>query len=296
MIQTYTYKAKAKLNLFLHVLATADDGFHELQSLVYFPNIYDELSFSITAAEANIITVADKFAEYLPTWQDNSIYKVISFFQETFAIKEKIQVNLQKNLPIGGGIGGGSSNTAIAITAMNDLFNLKLPSAKILEIAKSFGSDVPVCLYQKQGGAIFEGKGELVKSASLPEIPILLINPMQPLLTGSVFKKYDEAAHQYSKKINHLDYLNFKDLSSLLDFLKNTKNNLTAASMMLNKNISGILAGLKESGAELSRMSGSGSTCFAIYKNNQDLEAAYKKLKILYPNYWIAISKENRNI
>jgi 4-diphosphocytidyl-2-C-methyl-D-erythritol kinase len=284
------YISKAKLNLFLHVLGLESNSFHDLQSLVYFPNIYDELSFSLH--EHNEIIATGEFSAVLPPWQENSIYKVINFFQESFAIKEKIRVELHKNLPLGGGIGGGSSNTAITIMAMNELFNLGLSFAEKLEIAKKFGSDVPVCLYQSHSGAMFEGKGEMVRAVNLPEIPLLLINPMQPLLTGDVFKKYDEVQQIHSSKIELPDVNNF---NSLINFLKNTKNDLSAASIFLNKNISHILVALEETSPCLSRMSGSGSTCFAIYENNQSLEDAYKKLQILYPNYWIAISKTTNN-
>ncbi|MDR0484218.1 MAG: 4-(cytidine 5'-diphospho)-2-C-methyl-D-erythritol kinase [Alphaproteobacteria bacterium] len=280
------YKAKAKLNLFLHVLGQYKDGFHELQSLVYFPNIYDELSFTKSNEQENSFLATGEFSTILPIWQENSIVKVVNFFQENFSLKEKIQVNLQKNLPLGGGIGGGSSNAAVSIIAMNDLFNLKLSSADMLKISTKFGSDVPVCLCQHHRGAVFAGKGELVDSVDIPELPILLINPKQPLLTKDVFFKYKETSPNYSAKIENIN--NFTDSNSLLSFLKNTKNDLTSASINLNKNIADILENLNTSGAILSRMSGSGSTCFAIYKSNQDLAIAEKKLKILYPNYWIA--------
>ncbi len=291
IIDSFFYKSKAKINLFLHILSKESNCFHKLQSITYFPDIYDELVFSLKRSDdVNSIKAKGCFADCLPNLKSNSIIKVISYFQENFNIKEKIHVDLQKKLPIGGGIGGGSSNTAITIVAMNDLFNLNLSFLELINIAKKFGSDVPVCLHQKP--CVFEGFGEITTPINLVELPMLLINPKQSLITADVFKNFvDSADKNYSTPISNIKELEFHDLKDLISFLKTTKNDLLSASLSLNKNIANILENLDNTNALLSRMSGSGSTCFAIYKDNQSILLAKEKMEELYPNYWISISK-----
>ena len=298
MVNREVYKSKAKINLFLHVLSVETNGFHNLQSITYFPNISDELTFSVKDIFSenpidNTIKATGEFASFLPRPKNNSIIKVIEFFQETFSINDNIHVNLKKNLPIGGGIGGGSSNTAITIMAMNDIFNLGLSFLELLDIAKKFGSDVPVCMYQNS--ATFEGKGEITNPINLPELPILLINPKEPLITSKVFKTFDDINKQQSDSLNSnkidLKNLQLDNFQDLINFLNTTKNNLTDASISLNGNILSILKSLKHTNPVLSRMSGSGSSCFAIYNKASELQMAKKTMKALYPKAWIALAK-----
>lgn len=296
LVTDKVYKSKAKINLFLHVLSKEEKVFHNLQSITYFPNIYDTLSFSIKDIFcenyiSNTINATGEFADFLPRPKNNSIIKVIEFFQDTFSISDTIQVELKKNLPIGGGIGGGSSNTAVTILALNEIFSLGLSFVELLDIAKKFGSDVPVCMYQNS--CIFEGKGEQTTPIELPEIAILLINPKEPLLTSKVFKTFDalEGANS-SEKIENLKNLKLNNFDDLINFLATTKNDLLDASVSLNKNIANILASLNSyTNPTLARMTGSGSTCFAIYNKVSDLQMAKKTMKALYPKAWVVSSR-----
>lgn len=158
-----TYFAKAKVNLYLHVLGRLENGLHSLESLVVFCNLADELTFSLS--NKTNIKVTGEFASFVPHGAENLIFRVITYFQK-FSSDFNLQVDLTKNIPVAAGLGGGSADCAATILACNQLLKLQLPLSKLLKIAEEFGSDVPVCLQNK--ATFMLGSGTKIIPTVLP--------------------------------------------------------------------------------------------------------------------------------
>lgn len=172
----------AKLNLFLHIIGQREDGYHELQTLFQFIDLCDTLNFSLT--HNNSITLSPLIKQ-LPT-QDNLIYKAAQLLQPfksnpTFGI----DIFLEKKLPIGGGIGGGSSNAATTLLALNTLWECHFSLEKLAELGVSLGADIPVFI---MGFSAFaEGVGEKLRKVEPTTPYFLLLKPNCHVSTGQIF-------------------------------------------------------------------------------------------------------------
>ncbi|MFL1780347.1 4-diphosphocytidyl-2-C-methyl-D-erythritol kinase [Candidatus Hepatincolaceae symbiont of Richtersius coronifer] len=301
-----SYKAKAKINLFLKVLDKLPNNYHDLQSLVAFAEVYDYLEFSYS--DINIMESSGRFANLLPKDNSNLIFKVLSYFQEFFLIKQNVKIYLTKNLPIGGGIGGGSSDCAMTILALNKLFKLNLTFTDLLKIAIKFGADVPMCLYQihQQQALFIQGVGEKIQPFNLiRKFPILLITPLQPVSTGLCFNKFDELKNKIlnSDKFNStmptsfIEPIKYSDIpyneDLFLDFINLQSNDLTASACFFVPVIKEILDQLAATKPLVHKMSGSGSTCFAIYNNLDQAQQAFLALKKIFPGFYKVVSQLN---
>ena len=167
--------APAKINLTLEVLNKRDDGFHNIKSIMQAISLYDYLSFTIEdAAETKIILTGN--SDKIPYDNKNLVYKAVEKFLEKAQIKnKKIEVYIEKNIPVEAGLAGGSTDAASAFFALNKLFNFVLSSNEIQELCASLGSDLNFCL---QGGtALCTGRGENIKKINTPDLDITLIKP-----------------------------------------------------------------------------------------------------------------------
>jgi 4-diphosphocytidyl-2-C-methyl-D-erythritol kinase len=268
--------AKAKINLFFHITGKRPDGYHLIESLMVFANdVYDAIE--INQAEINSTSVQDgEFAHLLKDETNNLIDKAIEYFAGT----KKYSCKLTKNIPIGAGLGGGSSDAAIVakyITnkEMDDEINQKLTK---------IGADLPICYHAKP--AFCSGIGEIIEPIkNFPTAYLVLVNPNKALLTKDVFK--------YNKHLNTDIILDKpidlqKNINKLIEFLKPLKNDLTEAASNLMPDIKIILDLLdQQKGCSISRMSGSGSTCFGIFTDEQEAIKATKNIMELHPQYWI---------
>lgn len=172
----------AKLNLFLHIIGQREDGYHELQTLFQFIDLCDTLDFSLT--QNNRITISPEI-EHLPT-RDNLVYKAAELlipFKSDPAFG--VDIFLEKQLPMGGGIGGGSSNAATTLLALNTLWECHLSLEELAKLGVSLGADIPVFV---MGFAAFaEGVGEKLEKVE-PDTPyFLLLKPNCHVATGQIF-------------------------------------------------------------------------------------------------------------
>ena len=262
-------KAKAKINLFFHITGKREDGFHLIESLSVFANdIYDNIE--ITPSTSNkVIIKGGEFARLLKD-QNN----LISTILETFSNKSFYQCKLTKNIPIGAGLGGGSSDAAVVAKFLN---------IQIQELTK-IGTDLPICYH---AAPIFcSGIGEIIEPIrNFPSLYLILVNPRKTLLTKDVFR---HNKHLNTAKITNKPIDFFTDTDKLLEFLLDLRNDLTDTAIELIPEIEDILALLKnQNGAIISRMSGSGPTCFAIFDSQQSAKEAQTKIEQQYPNYWV---------
>ena len=273
--------APAKLNLYLHVLGRRADGYHLLDSLVAFADIADEVRAAPAASLA--LKIEGPFAAGLggdPA--DNLVWRAAMKLAERSGAAPGAALTLVKNLPVSSGIGGGSSDAAAALRALVKLWQAPLAPHALHEIAAALGADVPVCLAPR--ASWLGGAGEEVAPApALPEIAIVLANPCVALPTAAVFQRRAGAFSQPARFTAAP-----RDAAGLAALLAARRNDLTAAATALAPEISQVLAALAaEKGALLARMSGSGATCFALFADPRDAEAAAHALAAARPRWWV---------
>jgi len=269
--------APAKINLYLHVLGRRADGYHLLDSLVAFADIADEVR--AVAAPALTLDVTGPFAAALGEASDNLVWRAATGLAARLGRAPEAALTLVKNLPVSSGIGGGSSDAAAALRALARLW--RAPKHDLHELAASLGADVPVCLAPR--AAWLGGVGEdVVPAPALPEIAVVLANPGVALPTAAVFAA---RAGDFSAAAR---FTAARDAAELAALLAARRNDLTDAAVALVPEIALVLQRLAAtSGALLSRMSGSGATCFALYAHRAAAEAAARSLAQEQPRWWV---------
>lgn len=245
--------AYAKINLALHVRRRRDDGYHELETLFAFVNAGDELSAS--TAQTDSLRVVGEFGGAL----DDPFGNIVAKALHSLPHGAGWAVTLEKNLPVAAGLGGGSADAGAIFRMVRDSHGL--PEDWHARAAK-LGADVPACV--ESVACIGRGTGtELEPIANeLAGTPVLLVNPRIPLATGPVFKAWDGVDR------GALDGENLRQMTL------GGRNDLEAPALTLVPTIGDVLAALGRTGAWLTRMSGSGATCFALYDTADRRDAA----------------------
>jgi 4-diphosphocytidyl-2-C-methyl-D-erythritol kinase len=271
--------APAKINLYLHVICRRDDGYHLLDSLIAFAGLGDRIM--IEAAPGLSLTVTGPFAAAVPVGSDNLVLAAASALAEAAGVGADAAIILDKHLPAGAGMGGGSADAAATLRALAHLWGLGAADADLLAVAAGLGADVPMCLAGR--AAFVGGIGEVLAPAPpLPEAGLVLVNPGIPLATPAVFAarsgdfgapaRFDEAPG---------------DAADLADLLAVRGNDLTAAATALVPAIADVLAALETApGARLTRMTGSGATCFALFDDAAAAATASKDIAARHPDWW----------
>ncbi len=270
-------RAAAKINLFLHVGTKREDGFHPLQSLAVFTDLGDALA--IEPAPDLSLNIGGPFAKGLDGESDNLVLRAARALGGTGA-----KLTLTKYLPVASGIGGGSADAAAALRGLNALWNSGKDSAALCDIAAALGSDIPVCVLSTP--SFMEGRGEILRAPdSMPRLPMLLVNPRVAVPTKDVFA----ALKARSGADMTLPRGRFRDTADLLRFLETTRNDLEAPALALQPVIGEVLTAIAAlPGALLTRMSGSGATCFGIFADDACCARAAQILKDAAPGWWVA--------
>ncbi len=175
----------AKINLYLKVLDKREDGYHNIDTSFQLIDLADEMSFEIS--EKNIYLSSNE--DFLSD-ENNTIYKSAKKIKKMFNIKNGVKINIEKNIPVGAGLGGGSSNAASTIVALKNLWDLDINTADLINIAKSIGADVPFFIYGKN--SIGSGIGEKLKFTNSIKENLLLIQPDIHNSTKEMFNQYDK--------------------------------------------------------------------------------------------------------
>ncbi|MES2961996.1 MAG: 4-(cytidine 5'-diphospho)-2-C-methyl-D-erythritol kinase [Pseudomonadota bacterium] len=276
MTKIFQAKCPAKINLFLKLTGKRVDGYHELESLFAFLDLADELSIQESANFK--LEISGEFGE-LVDQNENLFTKILNFFNHEFGISKNLEIKITKNIPVGAGLGGGSSDAAYFMHGLNEIFELGLSLAELQKISLKFGSDIFFLLGNK--AAIVKGRGEII--AEFPDfspIPALLINPKISVSTKEIFTKFGS---NFSQEIPTKDLLK-KDVFDLLENFPNDMEKPAIATLPL---ISEIIENLKNSGAKIAKMSGSGATCFGIFENEKTLDLAKEILTKKFPEFFI---------
>ncbi|HVJ54378.1 MAG TPA: 4-(cytidine 5'-diphospho)-2-C-methyl-D-erythritol kinase [Aliidongia sp.] len=281
--------APAKLNLTLEVVGKRADGYHLLDSLVAFTAYGD----TVEARPGSGLSLAmdGPFGTRLAgDTAENLVLRAARTLAEAAGVKADAALHLTKRLPIASGIGGGSSDAAAALLALAALWRIDPAPEDLARLALTLGADVPVCL--KHRPARLQGIGDRVDPAPiLPAAPILLVNPGIGLPTPSVFKARQGA---FSAGAGAHGVLTEPpaDVEALALALRRHGNDLTQAAIGLLPAIAEILAALEAlPGCLLARMSGSGATCFALFRDAASAQAAEASLSTRHPGWWAVATR-----
>lgn len=272
--------ARAKINLYLHVLGKRPDGYHDLDSLVVFAEFGDEIEVAL-APDLSLRTLGP-FADRVPGSAGNLVLRAAECLRAEGRIAAGAEITLTKRLPVAAGLGGGSADAAATLHALSALWGIDSAQVDLRKIAAALGADVPVCLVGSP--SLIRGRGEdLLPAPSLPPCHFVLANPGVALSTADVFAGYDgagagKAALQGTSP----------DARALAQALSERRNDLEPAARALVPAIGEtlrLIAGTP--GCLLARMSGSGATCFGLFENSIDAEAAAEIVRRAEPNWWI---------
>ena len=265
----------AKINLFLKITGKRNDGFHELESLFAFLDLADELV--IEKSEKFSLQISGEFVA-LVDQKNNLFTRILDFFSSEFSISKNLKIEVVKNIPVGGGLGGGSSNAAAFMKALNKIFSLNLSKEELQNISLKFGSDI--AFFFEDQASIVKGRGEIIENfPRFAPLTALLINPKIHLSTKDVFAKFGS---NYSAKISTVQLLE-SDIFNLI----NLPNDLEKPAIELAPAIGEIIKNLRDNGADFAKMSGSGSTCFGIFLDEKKLQEAQKTIQKTFPQFLV---------
>ncbi len=278
--------AHAKINLFLHVTGRRADGYHMLQSLVVFADIGDTIAAEPSAMLS--LSLDGPFGDLLEVSADNLVLRAALALQDVaqarMGHRPGAALLLTKRLPVASGIGGGSADAAATLRALSRLWSLDLPKAEMAALGLTLGADVPVCLASR--ARMMGGIGETLTDApALPEVWMVLANPMRGLETRSVFAARD--AGSTSPPVTPPP--GFETAGALADWLRDaTHNDLAAAARSIMPEISRIETALADlPGALYTGMSGSGATCFALFATRNQAVDGAKALRASERTWWV---------
>jgi len=282
-------KARAKINLALHVTGRRDDGYHLLDSFVVFADIGDLLH--ITPAQQTGLEISGPFGDGLRVEGDNLVLR--AFQNLSNALQQPLPgtgFQLEKNLPISSGIGGGSADAAAALNGLVDLWQVDINQQDLAKIALSIGADVPVCLAGLN--CRMRGIGEdLTSIDNFPRMDCVLINPRVGVSTPEVFK-------QLALPVDRAAFAPMSDLpastqtGAWIDWLGAARNDLQDVAIKLTPVIERSLSALEQTGScQLARMSGSGATCFGLFANGDDARKAADLIAGEHPDWWVVATQ-----
>jgi 4-diphosphocytidyl-2-C-methyl-D-erythritol kinase len=275
--------ARAKINLALHVVGRRADGYHLLDSVVTFCETGDRLT--ITLAEQDAFTISGRFADGLGDPADNLVLKARDGLRARLAAADlttpPVSIHLEKNLPVASGLGGGSADAAAALHGLMRIWYVDLEPQEGKALALSLGADVPMCLAGQPLSA--RGIGEDITALPhMPAMALVLVNPLIGVSTPAIFKALQSRDNPPVGALPSCGAL-----SDWIDCLAGLRNDLEPAATLLVPEIAAARALLDRQGALLSRMSGSGATCFGIFQDIEKAQAAAEAIATERPGWYV---------
>lgn len=286
---TITEKAYAKINLYLHINGKRDDGYHDLESMVAFADIYDVIkcepadtftfkcdgSFSSEFSEVDLRSDRES---------SNLVVRASYLLADRLGKELTCDVTLTKNIPMQAGLGGGSADAAAALRALCRLWNVDMQETLLSDVAsyKGLGADVPVCVHSHP--CYMTGIGEQIsKSITLPEFSFVIVFPQLSCSTATMFSELRD----YKSKTEGFDKA-FPELSDLTEFLDGQTNSFEGVAVEMQPRIGRLIEDLKSlPDCLMARLTGSGSACFAIFETHDQAAHASEIIKEIYPSFWV---------
>jgi 4-diphosphocytidyl-2-C-methyl-D-erythritol kinase len=269
------FKAPAKINLFLHVLRKRTDNYHDIASLMQKISLYDELNFSLRP-EGIVLNCPDS---NLPNTPENLVYRAAQAIFDHTNYSSGIEITLTKKIPQAAGLGGGSSDAATTLMALNEICELNLDKTQLMKLGSKLGADVPFFIFGNTALALGIGD-KLTDLPNLPMLNIVLINPAFPLSTKMVYENLNLRLTR--KKINY----SIPPVFTMSDVIDQLHNDLEAISLKINPELQDLKQLLLKHGAQGALMSGSGPTLFGIFNNENSAKKALDSIKQEVPGHY----------
>jgi 4-diphosphocytidyl-2-C-methyl-D-erythritol kinase len=283
----FSVSAPAKVNLTLEVLGRRPDGYHEIRSVMQAVSLADRLEFE--PASDGLIRLSGGSSDAPPD-ESNLVLRAARALAEASGATSGAWIHLEKRIPAGAGLGGGSSDAAATLLALNGLWGLDMPLPDLMDIAARLGSDVPFFL--SQGTALAEGRGE--RLTFLPAAPVLwltLVKPAASLPTPEVYAGFARTGPGAHDDVTP-SLLGALVAGSVEGVARNLRNDLQPAAVALCPEIDDVLSLMRESGAVAAQVSGSGSACFALCHNRERAEAV--AAAAARRGWWAAVARTTR--
>ncbi|MEE9165558.1 MAG: 4-(cytidine 5'-diphospho)-2-C-methyl-D-erythritol kinase [Nitrospinota bacterium] len=270
--QELILKSPAKINLGLKIIEKRDDGYHEIETIFQMVRLFDTLTFRNLQSGIVLKTDQDK----LPVDETNLVVKAAKLLQQETGTQKGVEIFLEKKIPVGAGLGGGSGNAAFTLMGLNNLWELHLKKKDLMKLAITLGSDVPFFL-SGCSSAIGKGRGEILTPfENRSNIHVVVVSPNIYVSTGSIYKELNLGLTSNSKDINILSSLLVKGrIAELGSYLY---NDLETVVCKRYPALTEIKKKLMNSGAVGALVSGSGSSVFGIYLQQETARKATTKL------------------
>lgn len=279
-----TIQCPAKVNLSLDVVGRREDGYHNLETIMHTVRLYDTLTIICEDSGETTVSITAN-SDSIPKDGSNLCAKAARIFFEEIGFSAKVSIHIEKNIPVGAGLGGGSSNAAGTLTALNGIFKNPLSKSKLAGISKAVGADVPFFIY---GGCMLaQGIGEILSPLpALKNVTFLIAKPAFGVSTPWVYKNLNlntDTHHPDTKSV--IAALESGNINSLAKYAGNTLEAVTSAKY---PDIEKYKCIMKAHGAAYALMSGSGSSVFGIFTNPQKAKKAFSELKALTKQVYLA--------
>ena len=266
-------KALAKINLGLDVVRRREDGYHEVRMVMQTIHLFDRLE--ISRNDSGQITMETNLS-FLPTNENNLVYKAAKLLQDEFVIKDGVHVWLHKYIPVAAGMAGGSTDAAAVLYGMNRIFELGLTKEQLMERGVKIGADVPYCIMR--GTALAEGIGEkLTKLPPMVKCPVLIAKPQISVSTKFVYENLKLNENTIHPDIDRLVAdISEGDLTKIAADMGNVLETVTIPEYPV---IAEIKENMMQNGAVNAMMSGSGPTVFGLFADESTAVKAYEAMK-----------------
>lgn len=272
-MKAFSSVANGKINLSLDITGIRPDGYHEVAMVMHTVPLFDIVTVEVSDGEGITLEVSDKT---LPTDNKNIAYRAAEKYLEKSGEKARIYIRIKKNIPVGAGMAGGSTNAAAVLKCMNKAFDEKLTEDELMEIGLSLGADVPFCI--KGGCALAEGIGEaLTEIPSLKGKKLLVAKPNFSVSTRDIYLEYDR--RDIKKRPDTKAVIEAVKNNDILALKENTHNVLEEVTKALHPEIGEIEEIMYSHNADLSMMTGSGPTVFGFFQSDEDIKSCAEKLK-----------------
>jgi 4-diphosphocytidyl-2-C-methyl-D-erythritol kinase len=272
--------ARAKINLTLRVIGRREDGYHELESLVAFADLTDTIS--LRPREGAELDITGPFAAACGPLADNLVLKAVIALRERAGKIKAGRFLLDKQIPTAAGIGGGSADAAAALRLLARANGFARDDPRLATAALFVGADVPVCLASR--ACVVRGVGDLLSAPlPLPAMPAVLVNPNVQVPTREVFAAF-AGSEKNEKPLGNVP----AQFDAMIGFLGEHANDLTKSAIACAPVITEVLIALRALPAvQFVRMSGSGPTCFALFRTTGEAFAAARRLQIERKDWWV---------
>jgi len=282
MTDTLHLESPAKVNLTLEILKKREDGYHEVRTILQKISLHDTLLVSLKKGE-EISIITDN--PDLPTGKENLVYRAAQRILKKSDYKGGVRVEIKKKIPLGAGLGGGSSNAAMTLKALNQLLGLDLSEKELMEMGVGIGADVP--FFFLEGAAIGSGIGERLEKIGLPVLWYVLIYPNFEVSTRWAYQNFVLTKSQF-----HINLHKFTRTPA--DISRGLRNDLEGVVSKEYPQIGIMKKMLRSAGALGALMTGSGPTVFGIFSEERAASGAYEKVRRMVESKgWIVLNAQS---